>query len=37
MLYSEGDDLGTYSFEEGVNDATHHVKQAVSSTSSDPL
>ena len=37
MLYPDGDDSRTYTFEEGVDDATHQVKQAVSSTSSDPL
>ena len=37
MLYLEGDDSRTYPFEEGVDDATHQVKQVVSSTSSDPL
>ena len=37
MLYPDGDDSRTYTFEEGVHDATHQVKQVVSSTSSDPL
>ena len=37
MLYPEGDDSRTYPFEEGMDDVTHQVEQAVSSTSSDAL
>ena len=37
MLYPKGDDSRMYPFEEGVDNATHQMKQALSSTSSDPL
>ena len=37
MLYPEGDDSRLNYFEEGGDDATHQVEQAVSSASTDPL